>query len=95
MRVCARRVCVQRPKGVGWGAAVPHEAGTYTRNEYRKSMLKSRCWMQGSNWFYSRGKTGKRIVWHQMLTAAAANQIKSKRSGPVHSMLSVAQLKPD
>ena len=51
--------------------------------------------MQGSNWLYSRGKTGKNIVWHQMLTAAAANQIKSKRSGPVHSMLSVAQLKPD
>ena len=33
---------MRRPKGVGRGAAELHEVGTDTRNEYRKSMLKSR-----------------------------------------------------
>jgi hypothetical protein len=31
--VCARRVVVRRPKGVGRGVATPHEVGTNTRNE--------------------------------------------------------------
>ena len=34
--VCARRVGVRRPKGVGWGVAEPHEEGTNTRNDDRK-----------------------------------------------------------
>ena len=34
--VCARRVDVRRPKGVGWGVVEPHEVGTDTRNDDRK-----------------------------------------------------------
>ncbi len=34
--VCARRVDVQRPKGVGWVVAEPHEVGTDTRNDNSK-----------------------------------------------------------
>ncbi len=34
--VCARRVGVRRPKGVGRGVAEPHEVGTDTRNDDSK-----------------------------------------------------------
>ena len=41
--VCARRVVVQRPQGVGWGVVEPHEVGTNTKeSKIANRLLKSR-----------------------------------------------------
>ena len=58
--VCARRVVVRRPKGVGRGVAAPHEVGTDTRNEYRKIVAESRWWHEPKPAFYSNECRGER-----------------------------------